>query len=407
MSITNQLRLIGNDISSNYRSPINAWKMAKPGQRTTGGFGAISAGIDLFTSNDGFFGKSINVLEGAASLAVLFSANPYLLFGVAAWFVGKAIFNAVTKGLPALFKGNITEAGLIFGKSALDIAFNCSALKIFKQFGISKVLNTGLPARSEASVSKLLVSTTDDVATATTKLTETVTTVGNEVKAAKNLLATSRNGIIATEAEIAKIVEREAAAKLATEAARKAAKEAAEALAKKATDTTLKKASEEAAKKLAEATAKEAAIKAEKEIAEQLLAKTNEAYKHASILLKNRRLALRQAKEAQELYKTGGLIDDVVNLQKGAISQELSLKTSGFAYDMTRVGFGDKEAEAAAHMAKGVRGAFTRENIDATVNTVKGAVSRVVPQRAASIPTYSTGSLPTNLDPLATVAIIA
>lgn len=443
MSITSQLTSIGNDISNNYRSPINAWKMAKPGQRTTGGFGAISAGIDLFTSNDGFLGKSVNILEGAASLAVLFSANPYLLFGVAAWFVGKAIFNAVTKGLPALFKGNITEAGLIFGKSALDIAFNCSALKAGKMFGKLKDINTGLFSRSESSIASLLVKNGDDVASAGEKLTRTVTTLESEVSQAEKLLETSTQAYKASQKALRKetfIMLKElkksnpdqyskligelklvkgsgervkqassqlknifsaesnllksqitAAEKLAKETAEKLAKETAEKAAE-ASIKAAKEAAEKAAKELADLNAKLAAIEAKSSKLTSLTKATNKVNpskiniktgdKSISLkeLIADRKAALAKAQEAVALHAKSGVTDEVISLQNKALEKSFGLNTKDFIYDLTRVGFGDKEAEAAAHMAKGVRSAFSRENIDATVSTVKGTVSRVLPK---------------------------
>lgn len=408
VTMTSVLREIFGDVNKGIRTPISSFKAGSASQRSTGGFGVVSSGIDLFTSNDGILGKALTTAEGAASLAVIFSANPYLLFGVSAWFVGKALFNAATKGLPALFKGNITEAGMVFGKSALDIAFNCSALKIFKQFGISKILNTGLAARSEASMAKLALTTADDAAVATTKLAESTTAITGEVKAAQKMLVSSRKSIIATETQIASLAEKQAAAKLATEAAEVASKEAAEALLKNATDEALKKAAKEAADKLVEAKAKEAALIAEKAIAEEVLKSSKQALTHAKDLLKNRRAALKDVRRAEELFKANGnkVTDEIVTLQNGAIKEELGLKASDLAYDMTRAGFGDEQATAAANMANGVKGVFKEENLTAAMSTVKGTVSRVVPQKATTIPTYGLDNIPDNLDPLKTYAIV-
>lgn len=382
-TFTGNITQIFNDISKGIKTPITSFKSGSSAQRSTGGFGVVATGLDLFSSaSKGEFltaGNALTTLEGAASLAVVFSANPYLLFGVSAWFVGKALFNAVTKGLPELFKGNFTEASMVLGKSALDVYFNCSALKIFKEFGVSKILNTGLAPRGD--VSKLLANRgVDDAATAAAKLTQTTTTIGNEVKAATGMVNKATKATKAIDDQIIALVEKEAAAKLATETAKKAATEAAEQLAKNTTDEVLKKASEEASKKFLEATAKQTAIEAEKKIANQLLNKSKAALENANKLLANRQAALLKAEKALKSSNGGTTItDEVIEDQRQALYEALSLNKSGFAHDLTVAGFGKKQAVAAARMARGTRAYLNRETAEAAVKKAREVAGQYRP----------------------------
>ena len=177
-------------------NPITAWRTASGLQRSMAFNGTISPVLDMATSEQGIIGKGINLAEFAASSAVLFTANPYLLAGVAAWFIGKGILNFVFKGIPALLKGDAMGAGMITLQSATNILLNFGALKAFKLRGFLAGRNFGLV--ENAARDTLIVRNFSEQG-AQRGLERVFSQVGQEVRTAENMLTSASNTVRSAE----------------------------------------------------------------------------------------------------------------------------------------------------------------------------------------------------------------
>lgn len=402
--MTSALRNIYCDVATGIRDPLGSWNKATTSQKSTGGFGAVASVFDVFSSvatGKGLgIGTFLSSAEGIASFAILFSTNPYLLFGVAAWFCAKGVFSGVTQTASSLSKGDIMGAGMALGKAGLDIAFNCSALKIFKQFKISKILSSTTAARSEASMAKLLISEADATTTITHKLTETTNTLKREALAAHGMIDDSAKAFQRAEEALKEVAKKEAAAVAARETAEKAVKEAAE---------TAKK---ELAEQLAKAKAQEKAIRLEIEVTESLLKKIKKAQDKSKALFIDRKNMLSQAKKLEKDYRANPQIStaEIISRQKIILTKELQLQLPDFAAELTRLGFGEKEAEAGIQMAQNIKDVFSNGGIKEGFHKAKQAVwaGKSKPPAIRTIQIHpGDNSLPDNLGPLETLSFIA
>ncbi len=181
-------------------------KLGKLGGKATIANALISSGAELATRNKeaGFFEKvcsNLNVGADllAAGLTFFCAGNPYVLGGVAAFYIGRALIRPV---MTALSGGSLTDIGVDVGRGAMDVALNFSALKVGKLFSALSKANTAIVPRAAAAVENLLVKTGASTPEALAKLTKTVdiltdeaTTASKMLKGAEKSLASANTGL--------------------------------------------------------------------------------------------------------------------------------------------------------------------------------------------------------------------